>query len=361
MSSPKKILFVSYPAGAGHKRAAEALRLTCAEKYPQVTALHIDLADYSDWLIKKSVVSGFHFLAKHLPKAYGLLYDGTDSAAVAKLLNYFSSLLKINTRKLHQLVENFAPDRIVCTHFFATPLLRSFTKKIPTDMLITDYELNRIVLDPQVRYFFAPNEATAAEVIQQKREAFPTGIPLHPEFYKQKDTAQISAAFGLSPARPTILVLSGGTGLLDSSQIIKQILNAISGINLVVISGKNNRPLFKKLNRLQAGQNSRYIVLEYSEKIDELMRIADVIISKPGGLTVTECLHLKKPLLMVRPIPGQEEANARFVEKNNYGRLITDENKIADAVNEILRRPDIFTAAEMPASPNEKIIEAALS
>jgi processive 1,2-diacylglycerol beta-glucosyltransferase len=357
MNTPKKILFVSCSAGAGHKRAAEALRLTCLKKHPETTATHIDLIDYSDWLIKKSVGSGYHFLARHLPEVYGLLYEGSDSTSSAKFLNYFSSVLKINTRKLRQFVEDFGPDRIVCTHFLAAPFLKSFAEKVPIDMIITDYELNRVVLDPRVRYFFAPNEYISRQISRDGRQSFPTGIPLHPEFSKQKDNTQVRLDLGLVPGSPVILVMAGGTGIIDSSRIVEEILAGISGINLIAISGNKNRPLFTKLNRIPANSHNKYIVIEFSEKIDELMRVADIIVTKPGGLTITECLHLGKPILMVQPVPGQEEANVRFVESNNFGQLITDAKKIAGAINEILRQPDKFSKAVLPLDAAGQIID----
>lgn len=359
MNKPKKILFVSCSAGAGHKRAAEALRLTCESKYPGVESKHIDLIDYFDGLIKKTA-SGYHFMAKHLPDVYGLIYDGSDTTMAAKFINYFSSLFKINTKKLRRFVTQYNPDRIICTHFLAAPFLKSFASDIPLDMLITDYELNKVVLDPKIRYFFAPNKEIADEILNLNRLGFATGIPIHPQFFTAKNAGQTQIDFGLKPNIPTLLVMSGGTGIADTSSLVKQIIKSKNQMNVLVISGKANRRALGKLQRLTPPENINYRVIDFTDRIDELMRIATVIITKPGGLTVTECLYLKKPILMVSPIPGQEEANVKFVEKNNYGRLVADHKIILDLLDDIFSGRLKFDLPDISSSSAEQILDIAL-
>ncbi|MCX6781756.1 MAG: glycosyltransferase [Candidatus Magasanikbacteria bacterium] len=356
MTTPKKILFVSCSAGAGHKRAAEALRLTCAKIYPDIEARHIDLIDYSNGLVKKTA-SSYHFLAKHLPDVYGLLYDGSDSTIAAKFLNYFSSIFQINTKKLRRFVKQYNPDRIICTHFLASPFLKSFAETTPLDMLITDYELNKVVLDPKIRYFFAPEKGIADEISALGRQAYATGIPIHPQFFEQKNFNQTLNDFGLNIDIPTVLVMSGGTGLADTTSLVKKVLKNQQKMNLLVISGKNNRQLYGKLSRLTAPSNINYKIVDFTERIDELMKTADLIITKPGGLTITECMHLAKPLLLVSPIPGQEEANIRFLEKNNYGRLVADHNEITNLIDLVLNGTLKFTSPVLPVNAAETILQ----
>lgn len=356
MNKPKKILFVSCAAGAGHKRAAEALCLTSRENFPDIEAAHIDIADYSNWMMNKSVFSGYHFLARHMPDVYGLLYAGTDFTAAANFLNYFASLLKINSLKLNRFVRDFAPDRILCTHFLASALLKNFAKEIPLDMLVTDYELNRIVLDPLVRNFYAPTEEIASEIRSLGRRAFSTGIPLHPEFLKDKNLSAAINDFGIKAGWPTVLVMTGGNGLIDPGEIVENIFANLANINLIVIAGKNNRRQYNKLSRLVVPEKINYLPLVFTTRVDELIRLSDVIITKPGGLTVTECLHLKKPLLLVSPIPGQEEANIRFIEKNNYGRQLADHNDVSGIINSLLDGNLKFTEPDLPADSALQII-----
>lgn len=360
MDRIKKILFVSCSAGAGHKRAAEALRLTCQQLYPHIDAEHIDIIEYSDWLIKKSVASGYNFLVKHAPELFGLLYDAGDFSKTAELLNSFSLLLKINTRRLNKFVADYNPDLIICTHFLVTAFLRKFAERIPLDMLITDYELNKIMLNPSIRFFYAPNEDVTADLLQYGKKSFTTGIPIHPEFKKQKDLGLSADYFKLNKKIPTILLMTGGGGLTDSSKIMANLTKNIANANIVAIAGKNNKKLFDKLNKAQHPNNSYSQIIEYTDRIDELMKLSDVIITKPGGLTVTECLFLKKPLLLVSPIPGQEKANIEFVEKNNYGRHIADHNLIHIEASNLLSGKNSFSSPSLPVDSCEQILKISL-
>lgn len=360
MNQVKKILFVSCSAGAGHKRAADALHLTCKELYPHIDSEHIDIIEYSDWLIKKSVSSGYNFLVKHAPELFGLLYDAGDYSKTAELLNSFSVLLKINTRRLNKFVADYNPDIIICTHFLATAFLRKFAERIPVDMLITDYELNKIMLNPSVRYFFAPSEDIVSDLTRYGKKSFATGIPVHPEFKKEKDLSLSAKHFQLNTKIPTVLLMTGGGGLTDSSKIMANLTKNISDANIIAISGKNNKKLFDKLNKALHPNNSYSKIIEYTDRIDELMKLSDVIITKPGGLTVTECLFLKKPLLLVSPIPGQEKANIEFVEKNNYGRHIADHNLIHIETNNLLTGKNSFSSPSLPIDSCEKILKISL-
>lgn len=361
MSKVKKILFISCSAGAGHKRAAESLKYYCQKTYPQIEAVHIDLIDYSDWLIKKTVSSTYHLLVKNLPEIYGLIYKSSDTYISAKILNLVVSLLKINTRKLNKYIKDFQPDRIVSTHFLASALVKKFAKKIPLDMVITDYELHKIVLDPMIRKFYTPTEEVKNEIIKLGRRAITTGIPLHPDFFQMKDLNQTYLDFQLNPQFKTILIMCGGYGLINPINFYKQINNNLSALNLIVITGQGSIETIKKIKDIPTYPSLNISIIEYTNRIDELIKIADIVITKPGGLTTTECLAMKKPILIVNPIPGQEEANVKFIEKNNYGRFISNHSELVEYIKLILEKKLFFNIADLPTNSAKKIIEKVLN
>lgn len=359
MTQQKKILFISCSAGAGHVRAAESLHLTCRAKFPHIKSAHIDIMDYSGGLIGKSVVSSYHFLARHLPNIYGLIYQMFDFSSSPDVLNKISALLKINLRRFNKFIKEYQPDQIFCTHFLASAFANQYADKMPIDFLITDYEINRICLAPQIRYFFVPSEEIKNELVGLGKQAFYTGIPIHPEFLKEKNIEELKNNWRINNDWPTILILTGGMGLIDPTPFVNEIIKELKQINLIVITGKNNNKIFKTLNKLKP-PSINYRVINFTIKIDELMRMADVILTKPGGMSVTEGLFLQKPLLLFLPIPGQEEANVRFVEKHNYGRQIPALNKIAGALQDVIRRPEIFSKPNISKQINEKILNKIL-
>lgn len=350
-------MLVSCSSGLGHVRAAEALFLHAKTKDPNWQIEHIDLAKFSSPFISFPATTGYTFLVRHLPRVFKILYDFSDSPFRAASLEKLAPLARLCAPRLLKHISDFAPERIICTHFLAAPLLKKFQKNIPIDMVITDYSANKIWFSPFVRRYFVGHEHTRQGAPEAAAEMIISGLPLHQKFLKEKNTEEIKNKLNIPTGRPTILLLAGGDGLIDSSHIASQILSGANNLNLIAIAGKKNQKIYEKLNRLQPGAN-HFQVIKFTEDIDELMRIADIVISKPGGLTVNECLHLGKPLLMINPIPGQEEANAEFIEKYNYGVRLRPGEKVTDWINKILGQKNLFQIPPRPDITSNDIILA---
>jgi processive 1,2-diacylglycerol beta-glucosyltransferase len=228
-------------------------------------------------------------------------------------------------------------------------------------MLITDYELNRVVLDPKIRQFYAPTVEIADEITALKRTAYGTGIPVHPDFFNPVDKKQTLSDFKLNAEWPTILVMAGGLGLTDSSKLVKYLVDTLEDTNIVAIAGKSNPRSLNKLSKIVPNGTNVYRVIDFTERIAELMRLSSIIITKPGGLTVTESLHLKKPLLLFSPVPGQEDANVRYLEEKKYGRLFSGHTDLLQNINSILRGTHDFCEPSLPPNSAENILKHSLN
>ncbi len=303
----------------GHVRAAEALYLYCQKFHPEIAAAHIDLSDFSTFLLSASATTGYAYMVRHLPKLFKALYRLADSPIRAKGIAKLGPLVRFNARRLFKYIDDLQPDRIICTHFLVAPLLKRYSGKIPIDMVVTDFYANKIWLSPYVRKYFVADEHTKKSLGKNIKNVVVSGLPLHPEFLIKKDAQKIKQKLGLNNGRPTILLLSGGQGLADTSKAAKEILCSLPETNLIAISGKNNEKLYKKLKTLKNKKQGKYKVIKFTDNIDEWMRAGDLVVTKPGGMTVAECLYLQKPMLLISPIPGQEERNAEFLEEKNYG------------------------------------------
>lgn len=353
----KKILIISCAAGTGHIRAAQALNQTIRADFPDLTVEQIDLLDYSDWLVKKTVGSGYHFIARRLPKIYGLLYRTLDwSDHSAEMFDIFLDLFKINLRRFNRFVRGFRPDHIVATHFLVPPLLEKKIKNSTIDYIMTDYDINNVCLSPVIRYYFTPDAEFRDRLNAAGKKAFAYGLPLDQNFFIPKNAAELKKNYPLNPDWPVILVASGGLGLADPTPIVKNILENFSRINLLVVTGRGNKKQKNKILELTRPKNINFQIIEYTDKFDELLRISDLVITKPGGLTVTEAIFLKKPMLLYSPIPGQEEANAKFLEKNNLAVLIPRPENAAELARQILSREKIMATRELSPEVNKKII-----
>lgn len=358
----KKILLISAAAGTGHIRAAEALQQTCEEHYPDIISQHIDLLDYSDWIMKKTISSGYTFIARRLPKLYGLLYRAADiSENSAEVLDIFLDLFKINVRKFNKFVKNFNPDHVVCTYFLAPPLLEKKLKNTTIDSVMTDYDINNVCLSPVIRYFFTPAPEFSQTLKNMGKDAYAFGMPLMPGFKNLRSTEEIKKDWPLRPDWPTILITSGGLGLNNPTLYLKDIFANLKNINVIVVTGRGNKKQHQQVAGLKKPENINLQIIEYTSKFDELEKISDVIVAKPGGLTTAEALYLKKPLLVYSPIPGQEEANVKFLEKNNFGLLIRQPQETANLIKSILKKEKILSTQETPPDTNKKIIDKVIN
>ncbi|MFA5128262.1 MAG: glycosyltransferase [Patescibacteria group bacterium] len=360
MNPPKRVLFASLSAGGGHVRAAEALLEACKQKYPEVEAHHLDLASSCGWLTKQITTSSYEKIAKHVPTIYGELYRQFNRDQSTKLIYQLAKILKIDLRRATKQVKEINPDLVICTNFLAPAMLSHALGDTPFDMTLTDYDFNRVFVSPNTRRLYAPTEEIKNKLIAYGQTAFYTGIPIHPIFKETKNIEEIKRNLNLDFNEPVILSLSGGSGFADYTWALKNCLEAHPRANFIAVSGRGNPRLFKKLSNL-ADKYNNFHPIEYTNKIHELMAAADVIITKPGGLTTTEALTMKKPLLLVSPIPGNEDANVTFVETNNYGLYVFDLETLAKKISDVLAGKIKFAEPLMPKDAAGDILEKAFT
>lgn len=354
---PQKILFISCSAGMGHVRAADALFFYAKKNYPNWETFHIDLAEYSSPLIKIPTTTGYRAVVKHWPGLWKFLYRSLDSKQRMNFLSKLNFLIEFNSKKLLKFIKTYQPDRIICTHFLAGYALKEVAQKIPVDMVITDYYAHKIWQSPFIRYYFIANEEIKNDLNLSAEQAIVSGLPIDPKFLENKNNRELKNKFSILPNRPTILLLAGGDGLIDTSVIAKRIMEEMSDINLLAVAGKKNLKIYNKLKKITSLKNN-YKFFSFTPDIDELMRTSDIIITKPGGLTLSECLYLQKPIIMINPIPGQEEKNVDFIEKNNYGVVLKKETDVKNLINDILNKRKILAIKNKDKIPPNEIILA---
>ncbi|TSC83679.1 MAG: UDP-N-acetylglucosamine:LPS N-acetylglucosamine transferase [Parcubacteria group bacterium Gr01-1014_13] len=347
MSKKEKLLIVSCSTGSGHFRAGEALRLSCQKMYPEIQVQHIDLADYLSGFARTFSVSSYNVLIKHTPKAFKLLYFLTDKVFVQKILGVLRPFFKFGAKMFFKKIEDYQPDYILSTQF--TPQL-ILPKNFPTpiDTLITDYHAHQVWLSPNVRNFFVASEETRNELKNLGLPSVVSGIPLHPRFFTPKDTANLKKELNINNDWPIILIMPIACGEIDVKEAINTIFSYNKNVNVVAISGKNNKKNFNELEKIKSSGQKNFIIIKATPRIDDWMRVADIIVSKAGGLTISEVIYLQKPLVVVNPIPGQEDYNTAYLEKNNYCLKADSNDDLAKKIKLLLLNPDIIQKKSHP-------------
>jgi len=358
MTSQKqqKILILSVSAGAGHLRAAQAIEAYAGQdgtggSGPLATARHIDVMDFVTPAFRKLYTDFYIKLVNKAPALWGYLYHAThDAPKDGSMQRVRRAIERLNTRALMAQIAAFAPDAIVCTHFLPAELLsralRDHQLVCPVWVQVTDFDLHRMwVLDHMQGYFAATDEVAFRmrhEGIALER-IHVTGIPIMPAFAQAPDRAQCAQAFGLDPQRKTILLMGGGAGLGSLDTIAAGLLKLEGDFQLIVLAGKNAAAL-AKLTALATQYPGRLLAQGFTSEVERLMACADLVITKPGGLTTSECLALGLPMIVNSPIPGQEERNADFLMEQGVALKALDGASLEYRVRHLLDHPEQLRA-----------------
>lgn len=363
-----RVLFISLAAGAGHVQAAVALQKTAAKFFPNLTTAHLEMSEYLPALYRAGLVDSYHSITKKSPRFWSYLYSVSNTERFTRWAAAAISPAKfMGAGDFYRAVEEFAPDHIICTNSVPAYFLASPPPDVhitaPVSVVVTDYSLHWYWVQPNVQYYFVATEAIRRQLMRETSlnpaQIIVSGIPVEPVWYEAADRTLLAAKHGLNLDRPIVLALSGGHGLIDLSVVITQLEKIKQPLTVLAVAGKNEA-LREKLLALPKGRHDLR-VLGWTNDMPDLTRVADVVISKSGGLTTTECMIAGRPLVAVFPIPGQEEANARFIIANNLGLMVKKDSAIAGTVERLLHSP-LHPKSIKPAVPaGQTILKTILS
>ena len=342
------ILYATY--GGGHLSTANAIKETLENEYPEVQVDMIDCIKYINRAINKITTDAYSGMAKKAPKMWGKIYKGSRKGVVA---TFSKNINKIFARKLHRLIEQINPSIIISTHPFATQMCTYLKKhnkiNIKLANILTDFKMHEqwLVRYNYIDLFFVSNEDMKKELISYgipSQKIFAEGIPIRSRISDKFNREEILKQFGLKENKKTILFFAGGgLGLARKNvfEFIKIFAENFENVQVIAISGKNPK-IYNEFNEIIAKykKEEKIKVLEYTNKVPELMSISDIIITKPGGVTISESLSAGLPIIAINPIPGQEEENAEFLEKNQLAIWIKKDDDIKKALEEIINNDE---------------------
>ena len=342
----KKILLLSVSAGAGHMRAAEALRAYAELPEYAAEAKHLDVMDYVTTVFRKLYTDFYITLVNKAPTLWGYLYQITNEAeADSTLQKIRRALERLNTKRLQQAIADFQPDAIICTHFMPAELLsrmlRKHTITCPVWVQVTDFDLHRLWVQDGMAGYFAANEEVAFRMRAQgiaDTAITVSGIPIMPVFAQALDRTTCAPEYGLDPQRTTILLMGGGAGLGSLDAIAERLLALSGDFQLIVLAGKNVAALAALQTQTQR-YPGRLLAQGFTDQVERLMACSDLVITKPGGLTTSECLAMGLPMIVNAPIPGQEERNADFLLEQGVALKAFDRVTLEYRVRYLLEHP----------------------
>lgn len=346
----KKILIFYGAYGGGHLSAARSIKNYLETNYKDCEILMLDCVEYINKYLNKISTTAYKEMAKKAPWMWKKVYNNSEHGALAKISTTSNKLM---SRKLNTVLQEFRPDLVISTHPFSNQMCTNLKKnkkiKCKIATVLTDmaphsqWTINSEYMD----YFFVSNkemkEALSDSGIADFK-IFVTGIPLSEKFKYTFDLDSIYNDFGLDKNETTVLFFAGGEfglGRKRTSLVFRALIRLCKNYQVVAISGKNKKIYAKFKNLVETyGASDRVKVLEFTDKVPELMAISSFVITKPGGLTTSESLVSGDPLVLINPIPGQEEENAEFLVRNNVAIWIKKEDNIARVLKNIYRHPE---------------------
>jgi processive 1,2-diacylglycerol beta-glucosyltransferase len=319
----RRIAVFSVSAGAGHTRAAEAIKAAAAIAHPDIEVVHIDVMDLVSDLFRQLYAKMYIRLVERLPALWGYLYEKTDQQkadSAARRVQF--SIERINTRRFVDKLHELDPDTIICTHFLPAQLLSRMVRKErlskPVWVQVTDFDIHSLWVLPHITGYFAANEEVAWRMADRGLERDRirvTGIPIMPVFAEKLARRTCAKELGISPNTPTLLMMSGGVGIGGIDSLAARLVAGDGEFQVVALAGRNE-DLLARLRTIAAQHPGRLVPMGFTTTIERVMTASDLAITKPGGLTTSECLAMGLPMIVVSPIPGQEERNADFLLEN---------------------------------------------
>lgn len=343
-----RVLLLSVTAGFGHHSTAKALEQTFAEKGIQTKT--VDVYDYLNKLVHDTISKGYLISSKYAPLLYRLFYtlaENNKETSVAKF-NIINVVNALSSVKFEKVIDEFKPDAIICTHVFAAQLIDEMKKRklvtAPTLGIVTDYTIHpHWEIVPNVEYIVTASELITHLAVKKgisKARILPFGIPINPKFNKKITKQEAREAFGLEMDKPVVLVMSGSMGYGNSKKLVEEISSIGMDFQILAVNGNNKRQ-YKKLVEYKKSYNGKCTLypFEFVDNVEVMMSAADCIITKPGGLTVSESISKALPMILVNPIPGQEERNVEFLLNNGIASLVTKTFPLDEAIYHMFKNP----------------------
>jgi processive 1,2-diacylglycerol beta-glucosyltransferase len=350
LETGKRVLIVSASIGAGHNQAAAAIEAAWKNKFPQDKVHIVDFMSEGN--------SRFNYLIKEIylktitisPDIYELLYRWTQSARSNATVKVQDILFWSMQTSMARLLRKYRPTLVICTHPFPCGAIACLKRRknlaIPVVGVVTDFVVHPFWLNGKVdQYIVAAPELKASLVRQgiSPVSVCATGIPIHPRFALPAGGA---VPLNLDRQRPVLLIMGGGLGLGPLQELLVLLNRVPLPLQLIVVAG-NNTALYEKLQELAPQSPHQVHILAYTQYVMELMRASDLLITKPGALTISEALAVGLPSLFYETIPGQEMDNACFIIKQGGARWLSgysemkglDQDKTIRQLNELLSIP----------------------
>lgn len=339
-----KVLLLSNTAGQGHLSTATALKDMLTDMGAECRLL--DSYAYINPVLSKTISQGYLIATSSVPMAYGKFYrifeNRTQHGRKRSATSIANTAMTIKMRKF---ISAFKPDVIICTHVFSAQIVNTLKQRGEIDALImgivTDYTIHPFWEEvTAIDYVVTASELLTRRAVKkgiQKEKILPLGIPISSKFSIKTDKTEARRQLGIDPNKPTILLMSGSMGYGNMNKVLKSIDQLEMDFQLLAVCG-NNAQAKQEIESLQTVK--KVYVYGFVNNVELMMDASDCIVTKPGGLSTSEALAKMLPIVMINPIPGQEERNVEFLLNNGLAMNATETYPVDEAIAQLFHYPE---------------------
>ncbi len=336
-------IFITYAsAGAGHRKAAEALFQAGKLQNKEQDIKLFDALDYTNSFFKWFYNASYLFMITYLPFVWGFFYYLLDFKPVYFLISPLRCAINfLNSKRLRDKLINENPQIIISAHFFASQvvanlLARGHLPKTKLITVLTDFLPHFFWINYKTHFYSvalpeAKEELMRRNVAEEKIRVL--GIPVSPSFLESQKKSSLRQKLNFSPKKPVVLIVSGGFGVGPVERMLCALDKYGLDIELAVVCGRNPS-LFKRLKGINF--KKKINIFGFVDNMNELMGASDLIITKAGGLSISESLASRLPMIIVRPVLGQETRNCSILIRDKVAIKITNLKELKVAVDKLL-------------------------
>lgn len=373
------VIILSASTGGGHISAANSIKDFFISN--NVSATVVDALEYISPILNKTITEFYDYIARKQPKIWKMMYNSANTKTVNRMIAGINSIVG---KRLLPLFDEFSPNIIISTHPFTTEMVSMLKMHgiidIPLICIITDYAPHRTWISEGVDAYIVANSDMIDSMCNmgvKRKIIHPFGIPVDDSFYIESNKEKTLKELSLDPKLPTVLIMAGKGGLANIDKIYSELQTVDYDFQIIIITGKNQK-LYEKIKSISEGKLnirkrdkilfkiSEYIpkfknirfrvkskrfnintkklkktkIIYFTREVEKYMNASDLIITKPGGLTISEALACGLPMALFSAIPGQEEENAEFLVSNNMAVRL--EENAAKTVQNLLENPQVL-------------------
>ncbi len=341
------ILFLTVSTGGGHVKAAQALMQQMEKQIPGCKTRLVDSLKYINPTVDRLVTGAYLHTINKAPGIYGRLYDLSEKdETITNIVKGFNYIL---SHRLYSLFEQYRPDAAVCTHTMPLQMLSRLKKKgllnIPLIGIVTDYTSHFFWKLAGVDVLIVAHPCIKNDMVNmgiRESSIHACGIPVSGRFLDTSGNRSLQLKnMGFEESKPTLLLMGGSLGFGGMRPVLSSLLSLRNDIQIIAVAGCNKQ-LEKQLKSITQNSAKNVRILGYTDSVSELMDVSSLLITKPGGITISEALVKKLPILLMTPIPGQEERNARFLSDSGAAVRLTSSDSLEVVLERTLGRPSVM-------------------